>query len=189
MAETLKTVRLYGTLGAKFGRVFRLAVASPAEAISALSVQIPGFRRFLNDASDKGLVFAVFAGKRNLSKDQVGDLTGDEEIRIAPVIEGSKRAGVFQVILGAVLIVASFVPGLQFLAPVGISMVLGGVVQLLSPQPKGLGAKDDPDNQPSYSFNGPVNTSAQGNPVPIAYGRTWCGSAIISAGILAQDQL
>ncbi|MCI0240785.1 UNVERIFIED_ASMBLY: tail assembly protein, partial [Cronobacter sakazakii] len=28
----LKTVRLYGTLGAKFGRVHRLVIASPAEA-------------------------------------------------------------------------------------------------------------------------------------------------------------
>lgn len=67
-------------------------------------------------------------------------------------------------------------------------MVVGGVVQMLSPQPKGMGAKDSPDNQPSYSMNGAVNTQAQGNPVPLAYGGPLIvGSALISGGIYAED--
>lgn len=40
----MKTVRLYGHLGVRFGRVFRLDVASPAEAVRALLLQLPGFR-------------------------------------------------------------------------------------------------------------------------------------------------
>ena len=35
--EQLRTVRLYGVLGATFGREYRLSVASPKEAIRALS--------------------------------------------------------------------------------------------------------------------------------------------------------
>ncbi|MCF5944975.1 tail assembly protein, partial [Xanthomonas perforans] len=70
----------------------------------------------------------------------------------------------------------------------GIAMVIGGVVQMLSPTQKGLGTQDSPDNRPSYAFNGPVNTQAQGNPVPVAYGDTWTGSAVISGGIFAEDQ-
>lgn len=65
----------------------------------------------------------------------------------------------------------------------------GGVIQMLSPQQKGISAKDNPDNGASYNFNGPVNTSAQGNPVPLLYGRMICGSAVISAGILADDKV
>lgn len=42
----------------------------------------------------------------------------------------------------------------------GGAMVLGGVVQLLTPMLKGLGAKDRPNNTPSYAFNGPLNTQA-----------------------------
>ncbi|MCC8470350.1 hypothetical protein [Xanthomonas phaseoli] len=71
----------------------------------------------------------------------------------------------------------------------GVAMVIGGLVQMLSPTPKGLGTQDSPDNRPSYAFNGPVNTQAQGNPVPIAYGDTWTGSAVISGGIFAEDQV
>jgi len=35
----------------------------------------------------------------------------------------------------------------------------------------------------SYVFNGAVNTTAQGHPVPVGYGRMIVGSAVISAGI------
>ncbi|MEL4893531.1 hypothetical protein PQU63_18765 [Xanthomonas protegens] len=66
-------------------------------------------------------------------------------------------------------------------------MVLG-IVQILLLMQKGLGAQDSPANKLSYAFNGPVNTQAQGNPVPVAYGDTWCGSAVISGGIFAKDQ-
>lgn len=57
----------------------------------------------------------------------------------------------------------------------------------MSPQPKGLKNGDSPDNSASYSFAGPVNTEAQGNPVPVVYGRMIVGSAVISAGIDAED--
>jgi len=41
--EKLRTIRLYGPLGTRFGREFRLAVDSPAEAVRALCVLLPGF--------------------------------------------------------------------------------------------------------------------------------------------------
>ena len=70
----------------------------------------------------------------------------------------------------------------------GVSMALGGVVQMLSAQPRGLGAKDSANNQPSYSMDGAVNTQAQGNPVPLCYGGPLIiGGAIISGGIYAED--
>ncbi|MBB3806424.1 putative phage tail protein [Xanthomonas arboricola] len=188
----VRLVRLYGVLRAKFGKEFRLAVASPAEAIRALSVQLPGFQAFLMGAKDRGLTFAVFNGRRNLAEDQLHDPPGDDAIRIAPVLQGSKRGGVLQTIIGAVLIVAGallmWTPFGVPLVSAGVSMVIGGVVQMLSPTQKGLGTQDSPDNRPSYAFNGPVNTQAQGNPVPVAYGDTWTGSAVISGGIFAEDQ-
>ncbi len=108
------------------------------------------------------------------------------------MLTGSKRGGLFQIVLGAVLIAASFVPGLSAFAPVllhmGLAMVMGGVVQMLSPQATGLGTGDTGDNGASYNFNGAVNTQAQGNPVPLLYGRMIVGSSVISAGIYAEDQ-
>lgn len=203
MTERVRTVRLYGVLGARFGREFKLAVNSPREAAHALSMMIPGFREFMRDAKSKGMEFAVFIGKQNLRQDQINDPPGRDDIRIAPVLVGSKRGGILQTIVGAVLVVAgTLITGLSYgwAAPVGGAMVnlgwgmvVGGVVQMLSPQPKGLGAKDSAENAPSYSMNGTVNTQAPGSPVPYAFGGhdtkgMFVGSAVISGGILAEDQ-
>ncbi|WP_439145457.1 hypothetical protein [Xenorhabdus bovienii] len=66
--NTLRTVRLYGVLGTQFGRVYKLAVSTPQEAIRALSVLIKGFEHFLLTAKEQGLTFAVFNGKHNISR-------------------------------------------------------------------------------------------------------------------------
>ncbi|MDE9477278.1 tail assembly protein [Xenorhabdus bovienii] len=189
--NTLRTIRLSGVLIPQFGREYKLAVSSPIEAIRALSVIIDGFEKFLLTAKERGLTFAVFIGKRNISRDEL-ELSGEGDIRIVPVIIGSKKAGIFQTILGAVMVVAGvFAWATPWGVPLvmsGVSMMLGGVVQMLSPMPGGLARREDPDNKPSYAFGGPVNSIAQGNPVPIGYGRRRIGGAIISAGIYAEDQ-
>ncbi|HCH0655513.1 tail assembly protein [Enterobacter sp. SES19] len=195
MCESVRTIRLYGVLGTTFGREFQLSVASPKEAIRALCVIVPGFERFLNTSKQRGLTYAVFSGKRNLNDDELSMDQSSADIRIAPVILGSKRGGIFQTILGVALVavgaVASYfgggavgVPLMQF----GAAMALGGVVQMLSPQTTGLASKQSADNQASYAFGGVTNTTAQGNPVPLLYGRRRIGGAIISAGIYVEDQ-
>lgn len=55
MNNKLRTVRLYGVLGATFVRVRRLAASTPKEALWALSVVIPGFKAFINNRARKGL--------------------------------------------------------------------------------------------------------------------------------------
>ena len=55
----LKTIRLYGRLGAIFGRVHRYDVQSPAEAVKALSVTLEGFQQYLMSARRNGMVFTV----------------------------------------------------------------------------------------------------------------------------------
>lgn len=194
----LKTIRLYGQLGTLFGREHKLAINSPREAIKALSVLYEGFEQFLANAHLKGLVFAVFKGQRNISEDEL-NLDTSEEIRIAPVIKGSKRGGFFQTVLGIAMIgLAVWNPAFLAMSATtnsalmlgGAAMAIGGVVQMLSPQPRGLSIRQDADNKPSYAFGGAVNTTAQGNPVPLFYGldRREIGGAIISAGIYTEDQ-
>ena len=193
----LTTVRLYGALGARFGRVHRLAVQTSAEAIKALCINLDGLESFLMNAKKNGMTFAVFRGKRNIGEQDFKELGGDSDIRIAPVLEGAKKAGLFQTILGAVMVVAGIVvTGMTFgsagvigagMISAGIGMAAGGIYQMLSPQPKGLQGRDDPDNKPSYAFGGAVNTLAMGNPVALLYGEREIGGAIISAGIVAED--
>lgn len=193
----LTTIRLYGALGARFGRVHRLAVQTSAEAVKALCINLDGLESYLLNAKKNGMTFAVFRGKRNIGMNDFKDLAGNTDIRIAPIMEGAKKAGMFQTILGAVMVVAGVVmtvisggtasPLAAGLMTSGIGMMAGGIYQMLSPQPKGLQGRDDPDNKPSYAFGGSVNTLAMGNPVALLYGEREIGGAIISAGIVAED--
>lgn len=193
----LKTIKLYGDLGAKFGRVHKMAVKTPAEAIRALCVVIDGFERYIMNARADKVGFAVFKGDSNIGKDDLHDNSGSMEIRIAPITGGRKSGGIFQILAGAALIVASiYTGGAAFaaasamataMAGAGIAMVAGGVMQLLAPQPRGLASRKDPDNAPSYAFGSPVNTTATGLPIGVLYGEREIGGAILSAAIDTQD--
>jgi predicted phage tail protein len=197
MSTKLRTIRLYGKLGAKFGREFKLAVNSTAEAVRALCVQLPGFEAYLTQAKDNGMVFAVFLGKTNIGEELLRAPVGKEVIRIAPVMAGSKKQGWVNVIVGIVLVVVGVIYGYwtgdwvnaSKIIIMGIGMIAGGVVQLLSPQPKVSKPKERPEDEPSYGFGGPVNTQAQGHPVPVLVGELIVGSAVVSAGIEAKDSV
>lgn len=140
-----------------------------------------------------------------------------EVFSITPVVCGAGR-GFGQVLLGIGLIALSFVPlggafagvgaaggifggaagsaaaaaavvGSNSLFMLGASMLLGGIAQMISPQPDlGFNNGKEAARLESFTFSGIVNTSKQGLPVPIAYGRVYAGSAVISSG-LDVDQL
>lgn len=128
---------LYAVLGVRFGREHRLAVHSCAEAIHALCVSIPGFKRFLRLSEERGLTFAVFRGKQNLSVDEMDMRSGRAEpIRIAPIVMG-RKAGLFQTIAGIALIVVGAITQLYYLVAAGAGLAIGGVATLLSPSLRG----------------------------------------------------
>lgn len=194
---TMRTVRLYGLLRRHFGKEYTLDVYSVRDAVNALCAMVPGFEKFLRTGEERGLVFSVFCGKRNAGEEEF-DLKGedDSDIRIVPLIHGSKQAGLFQVVLGVALIVAGAFSG-GTTAPMGAALIaggaavgLGGVVQMLAPTTKtATGANNEDGNNPSYGFGGAVTTVAQGNPYPVLYGEREIGGAVESGGIYTQDQM
>ncbi|KNC91303.1 tail assembly protein [Trabulsiella odontotermitis] len=194
MQEVMTRIELGGVLGKTFGRVHYRLIRTTGEAVNALSKTVNGFEKYLNSSRMRGLTYAVFKGKKNIGIDDLGFAVTGEVVRIVPVVIGSKKAGLLQTILGAVLVVVSiWMPGVSIAASnllfsAGAALTLGGVVQMLSPQPGGLASKQDPDNRASYAFGGVTNTTAQGNPVPLLYGKRRIGGAIISAGIYVEDQ-
>ncbi|WP_343529385.1 tail assembly protein [Yokenella regensburgei] len=198
MQEAMTRIELGGVLGKTFGKTHERLVRTTAEAVRALCCTIDGFEKFLNTSKNRGLTYAVFRGKKNIGENDLEFPVTEETIRIVPVVIGSKKAGLLQTILGAVLVVAGIVvTGLTwgYAAPVGgalissgIGLMAGGVIQMLSPQPAGLSSKQDSDNRASYAFGGVTNTAAQGYPVPLLYGKRRIGGAIISAGIYVEDQ-
>ncbi|BEO29110.1 tail assembly protein [Serratia marcescens] len=193
----LRTVRFHGPMVDEFGPKFEYRAHNVPKAIDAMKNLIPGFERYMLEAHKRGLTFAIFVGNRNVGYDDMELTKGTEDIHLVPMIIGSKRAGLFQTVLGVALVALSMwnpaflgmsAAVAQGVGAVGASMALGGIVQMLSPQAGGLRMRQDQDNKPSYAFGGPVNTTAQGNPVGVLYGTREIGGAIISAGIYTEDQ-
>ena len=182
-------VMLYGVLGARFGRVHHLAVASGAEAIHALCVKIPGFKRFLRFSEERGLNYAIFRGKKNLSESEIGMRQDTvDPIRIAPIVIGSKGGGLFATIAGLALVVIGAVTQQYYLVAAGAGLMIGGIAMSMSPSPAGILDKEGDGNRPSYAFGGAVTTMAQGRCKPLLYGERDIGGALISAGIFSEDQ-
>ena len=84
---------------------------------------------------------------------------------------------------------------------IGAALVLGGVAQMISPKPPAIGSVasyggggggvtgsnaspiNDPRALQSYNFNGIQNTSTQGVPINLVYGKMFVGSTVLSAGV------
>lgn len=205
----LKTMRLKGLMAKKFGAVHQFHVADLRELIRAMCSQVPGFKKYVSNAHLNGVRFAFFSGRDNIGLQEFDMTSAASDFEMEPIIEGAKRGGTLQIIIGAVAIVAAFFTAGASLAAygaalgtttavglattaltsIGISMLLGGVVQMLTPQPKfNIGASSSTDNKPNYAFGAPVNTVAMGYPVPVLYGQREIGGAIISAGNYTSDQ-
>lgn len=187
-------VYLYGHLAKAYGKRHELEVKSPAEAIRAFSANYKDFKQRVIDGGG----YRILAGKEDRADDI--HLPTSKSIKIIPVVQGS--GGLAKIVIGAALIYFSMgaaagaygavyaggsMTAIGFVGSVagsiGVSLVLSGVSQLLfSPPSLSSGESEKADNKPSYNFNGAVNTSGQGNPVGLAYGRLRVGSQLISAG-------
>ena len=126
-------------------------------------------------------------------------------IALSLVLPGGGLFGgtVFGILGGPVASAATLTTVATVSSAIGAALILSGTAQLLSPQPAdlpgltgGFGGRNDSfnpvnndpaDNRSSYIYNGAVNLTAQGNPVPICYGRMRVGSVVVSAGVSTTD--
>lgn len=182
----LTKIRLDGVLGKKFGKEWELEVSSPSEALRLIEANKPGLRAWLvsnREKYDAYRVTCVYAdGRTEDLEDNTYFLnrTGLAMIRFTPIVSGSSST--VKIIVGAVLVVAGVYFDQAWMVKIGAALILGGVIEALSPRPK-LGDNSNPDNKNSYYFDGPANTETQGSPVPLIYGRVMCGSHPVSASI------
>jgi predicted phage tail protein len=192
---------LHGALGEQFGGPYRLDVASPAEALRALIVQLKGFREHLKRGHYR-IIRKQGVVQRDTDERELRLGFGQfNELHIVPAVVGSGNStgqGVMKIIAGVVLVAAAFImPEVAIplfgtlnamAAGVGLSLALTGVSTLLARPPQLLGGSAAGDQRVSFLFGGQLNVNAQGGPVPLVYGRIRTGSVVVSAG-LATEQI
>ncbi len=194
----MKVVKVYGALRKRLGQCrFEFDVATPAQAIKALCVNFPGLEKWLMDSEKDGVSYRVTIGKEHITDDLsplVMPWSEKEVFSITPVVAGA-GGGTGSILLGIGLIAASiFIPGSAVvfgttfgkislgIGLAGGSLLLGGIAQAISPQPE-VPSLDESVQLESFTFSNVVNTSKQGLPVPIAYGRVFAGSAVLSSSL------
>jgi predicted phage tail protein len=213
------TIRLLGEAGRRYGRRFQLAVKTPAEALRALCLQIPGLRQYLLESGDKGIDWRVVTDHaEGLDEDQMlWPLS--KRLVLAPLPAG--RGGVGKIIAGVALVAfAILVPGIgaaaatifgtQFgaislgIGAIGASLIFGGVADLLTPTPKmpnvkggGLGGgssatsgRSQEEQLNSFAFDKSNANTVQGDVVPVLYGERIIGALpVLSFGLELQNYL
>ncbi|PJG83959.1 tail assembly protein [Caviibacterium pharyngocola] len=177
-------VRFYGALK-QFGATFELEAETPAECIKALTSQIPKLREFIQQGLFTVRIGREYLDNRYLEKGLFYKLKAGMTVHITPVLKGAKRAGIFSVIVGVVLMVASYWTGGATFAA-GLAMVAGGVAQMLT-KPPPMPNQQDTEKKQSTAFSNRANMTAQGRMVPLAYGRILTGSMVISQGVRTVD--
>jgi predicted phage tail protein len=211
-----RAIILHGHLREELGERFEMAVKTAGEAFRALNANFPGKFIALIKEGSYCVIRGDEKTGMSLDEACLNEFNlGDADLHIIPVVEGSagrsgKGGGGLKVILGVALIsVAIFmsagaagglVAGLGTtafsiagtgmsvtwgtIALFGLAMAVTGASAMLSPKEK---PKSETKREDSYAFSGPINTNAQGNPVPLIYGRVMTGGQPISSGIDIED--
>jgi len=219
------TIRLLGEAGRLYGRRFQLAVKIPAEALRALCLQIPGLRQYLLESGEKGIAWRVVTDHaEGLDEDQML-WPMSKRMVLAPLPAG--RGGVGKIIAGVALVTVAilFAPagalmglggGLSIfggglgvaaaagVASIGLSLIFGGVSELLTPTPKmpnvkggGFGGgssstsgRDRDEQLNSFAFDKSNANTVQGDVVPVLYGERIIGALpVLSFGLELQNFL
>ena len=176
---------IYGRLRKFIGQsTFQIKARTAKEAFSFLVHNFAGVREHIKDQE-----YCVMAGDLRLTEELL-DMETESDIKIIPVVHGELfflAAGVLFTAWGAGATILGITIGaaLQstFLA-IGVNMIIGGVTDMLTPDPQPLNANRQEDPQdPSYVFSGLLNNSKQGVPINIVYGETLVGSTVVSSSV------
>jgi predicted phage tail protein len=206
----MKVVKVYGALRKKLGQCrFEFDADTPAQVLKALCVNFPGLEKWLIDSEQNGVGYRVTIGKEKIVDNNVQlivcPFSEREVFSITPVIAGAGQ-GAGQILAGIGLVALALVNPfgaaaigtfgltaapiavttlLPAVGAIGASLIFSGVAQAISPTPQfsSFERGRDAAKLESFSFSGIVNTAKQGLPVPIAYGRLFVGSAVISSGL------
>lgn len=197
----LTKIYLEGAMGRNFGREWMLDIHTPIEALQLIQANLPRFGQWIRDnlkRYEKCMIICKYADGRIEALDEKTMLMHKEvkEIHFVPWVEGAGKA--FQYIAAAAMIVVGAVlcyfapPAGGWMLNMGTSLLVAGGGMLLSAVVTAIMGRtkrnESDSDQTSYYFNGAQNTTRQGVPVPLIFGRCKVGSAVISSSINVSDQ-
>lgn len=185
-------VHVYGLLGKEFGSEFDFSLSSLKDVVAAIDANCEGFVKRIAELAKEGAHYTLIADDQVIGS--VDDFVGKRKIKevfFIPTIFGAGAIGA--IVGGAALLVGAYgaaAAGYAFLASVLVAVAFAaisyGVTSLLAKPPSSNipGATGTTNaTSKSFLFGNRENITAQGNPVPLGYGRLRIGSAVIQHSI------
>jgi|688.fasta_scaffold230104_2 predicted phage tail protein len=208
----MKNIIFEGFIGDKYGREWNIRANTVRDALNCLEANYPESRKDLIEFVEAGGNFSIQVGEEFLGEEELFYNITKDTIIITPIPAGAKSGGAKVVAGLALLTFAFFMPQMfLFLNPatgggfagaavaagnavsaflpgtlggfiqssialLGVSLATTGLQQMMAPDP----SVDTNDN--NYLFEGPDNTIATGNPVPVLFGQMIVGGVVISSG-------
>jgi predicted phage tail protein len=229
-----------GELGERFGAEHTYYnLRNAADAIKLLCINMPEFKDYLLESEENGIGYQVLQGGVDFNYEDLLLPFGERELVIVPVLSGSGE-GAGKVLAGIGLVAAAIIFGplaggflgigagvgggvgfgllggtaASIIGGIGVSLALGGVAQMLAPQPQvpslggfgtmtyGAGSRmgsrnrtNGPENvtsgidgQQSYAYTGAANSVGVGATVPLAYGKVLIGSHLLKSKFQIADE-
>jgi predicted phage tail protein len=200
-------VYLVGEVGEKFGAEWDMNAPRIRDVFNLIACQRPGFKQYIRDLAQKGVSFTIQQGSDFLEEKELEFNLSSSDTIITLVPAGAK--GIGKIIVGAVILatvgwavaaatggtaaggLVGFLtngagaattlsmPGMIVMS-LGINLVLGGIQEMLMPEPK-----TDRAEQDSYLFSGGVNSVREGQVVPVAYGELRVAGRPISVSYIS----
>jgi predicted phage tail protein len=209
----LVDVRLHGHLRERYGESFELAISSPAEAIRALTANLPGFAAAFHESP----FYSMLVNGEVIPFEEVTCLRTVTRLDLVPAVSGGKNETTSILIFAAAMFFSAgaasalgggswFGSGFATLTGgaanvgftgfmaygflnAGLSALFMGIAMKTQPDSKSANDAEADPNRPSLLFNGAVNTTATGRPVPLCYGELGVGSHVISGGFYTEDSM
>jgi predicted phage tail protein len=229
-----------GELGERFGAEHTYYnLRNAADAIKLLCINMPEFKDYLLESEENGIGYQVLQGGVDFNYEDLLLPFGERDLVIVPVLSGSGE-GAGKVLAGIGLVAAAIIFGplaggflgigagvgggvgfgllggtaASIIGGIGVSLALGGVAQMLAPQPQvpslggfgtmtyGAGSRmgsrnrtNGPENvtsgidgQQSYAYTGAANSVGVGATVPLAYGKVLIGSHLLKSKFQIADE-
>jgi len=190
-----RNIYLKGKMGKLFGDHWTLNAATVQEAMHGIDVQRENkLTKYLTECTEAGIEFYVQKGEELLGYDNLNMELGKNDLIITPVPAGAGSFGDgLKTIIGiALIIVAIFFPpaagilGMSVAGTQAALMFVGGLLTMNGIM--GLMTPLDPSEAgKGHFFDGPVNTTKQGIPVPLLYGELIVGGTPMNFSFLDGD--
>lgn len=179
-----RRIHLHGAFKSFHDGPIEIVASTVWEAVEAMTMQIAGFAP--DPVTGRKRLQVLGYPLIDMLK-QFGDTT--EDIHVMPALAFGKDGGLIQTVIGVGLIVAGVLlpqgPWTPYLISSGIAFTVGGVMQMIAPQPK-LTGNNSEDVRSKYLPSN-QNTVKVGTTVPLLYGRYRVGGHIMSLNIDSTD--